>query len=62
MNFLIISKWLNNWVNGKGPSLISTLMNIALKMGEADSITYTDKSGKSVTQIAPVYGELDGST
>jgi hypothetical protein len=49
MNFLIISKWLNNWVNGKGPSLISTLMNIALKMGEADSITYTDKSGKSVT-------------
>lgn len=51
MDFMIIYKWLKNYQGANSywaPSIISTLINMPLKMGSPDGF--------------PLYGNVDGST
>lgn len=45
MDFLIVFKWLTDWKGNRNPppSIISTMMNIGLKMGQ--TVIYCIKSG-----------------
>lgn len=36
------------------------MMNLALKLGEPDIVTYENKNGTTISVITPVYGPADG--
>jgi V-type H+-transporting ATPase subunit a len=66
MDALIFIKWATNWAGREieAPSLITTMMNIFLKMGSVPDITYNDPviGNRTITLNQPTFGGDSGET